>query len=180
MLPGLIDVHVHLGADGGFYEDPSKAFDPKTTEHKMEAYFYSGVTAVRSAGDKLEDMIKLRRLFGSGEKLGTELFFCGPLFTAEDGHGTEYAKFMPEALRASFLAGFVRIPHSPEEARQQVDELALKGVDAIKGVLEAGVARLFLSNGWMSTSWPRWRMKRTPKIFQFPSILVTRSMSLTQ
>ena len=46
---------------------------------------------------------------------------------------------MPEALRGSFLAGFVRTPHSPEEARQQVDELAQKGVNAIKGVLEAGV-----------------------------------------
>jgi len=139
VLPGLIDVHVHLGASGGFYDDLSKSFDPTAAERELEAYLYCGVTAVRSAGDTLDDMLKLRRLFGSGEKLGTELFLCGPLFTAEGGHGTEYGKFMPEALRGSFLAGFVRIPHSPEEARQQVDELAQKGVDAIKGVLEAGV-----------------------------------------
>ena len=139
ILPGLIDVHVHLGASGGFYDDPSKGYDPKAAEHELEAYLYCGVTAVRSAGDILDNMIKLRRVFGSGEKLGTELFFCGPLFTAEGGHGTEYAKFMPEAMRASFLAGFVRTPQSPAEARAQVDELAGKGVDAIKGVLEAGV-----------------------------------------
>ncbi|MGI9087490.1 MAG: amidohydrolase family protein [Chthoniobacterales bacterium] len=139
LLPGLIDMHVHLGASGGFYDDQSKGFDPKNGERELEAYLYSGVTAVRSAGDSLDDMIKLRRLFGSGEKLGTELFFCGPLFTAEGGHGTEYAKFMPETLRASFLAGFVRTPKTAEEARQQVDELAAKGVNAIKGVLESGV-----------------------------------------
>ncbi len=139
ILPGLIDAHVHLGASGGFYDDPSKGYDPKAAEHELEAYLYCGVTAVRSAGDILDNMIKLRRVFGSGEKLATELFFCGPLFTAEGGHGTEFAKFMPEAMRASFMAGFVRTPQSPAEARAQVDELAGKGVDAIKGILEAGV-----------------------------------------
>ncbi len=139
ILPGLIDVHVHLGASGGFYDDPSKGFDPKAAEHELEAYLYCGITAVRSAGDILDNMIKLRRVFGSGEKLGTELFFCGPLFTAEGGHGTEYAKFMPETMSTAFLAGFVRTPQSPAEARAQVDDLAGKGVDAIKGILEAGV-----------------------------------------
>ena len=90
VLPGLIDMHVHLGAPGGFYDDWSK-YDPnKAYERALEAYLYCGVTAVRSAGDKLDDMLKLREQFNSGEKLGSELFFCGPLFTAEGGHGTEY------------------------------------------------------------------------------------------
>ncbi len=139
VLPGLIDVHVHLGGPGGFYDDWSK-FDPeKNSEHELEAYLYCGVTAVRSAGDKVDDMLKLRQHFNSGEKLGAELFLCGPLFTAEGGHGTEYAKNMPEMLRSGFNAQFLRIPKTPEEARQMVDDLAGKGVDAIKGILEAGV-----------------------------------------
>ena len=93
VLPGLIDVHVHLGASGGFYDDWSK-FDPnKAADREMEAYLFCGVTAVRSAGDAVDAMLKLRKQFGSGEKLGTELFLCGPLFTAEGGHGTEYGKF---------------------------------------------------------------------------------------
>lgn len=139
LLPGLIDVHVHLGATGGFYDDQSKAFDPKNAGRHLQAYLYSGVTAVRSAGDSLDEMLKLRRLYGSGEKLGADLFLCGPLFTAEGGHGTQFAKFMPEAFRASFLAGFVRTPKTPEEARQQVDSLALQRIDSIKAVLESGV-----------------------------------------
>ncbi len=139
VLPGLIDMHVHLGAPGGFYDDWSK-FDPqKAYERELEAYLYCGVTAVRSAGDKVDEMLKLRAQFNSGEKLGTELFFCGPLFTAEGGHGTEYAKRMPAIARAGFNAQFLRIPKTQEEARKQVDELAAKGVNAIKGVLEAGV-----------------------------------------
>jgi imidazolonepropionase-like amidohydrolase/ABC-type multidrug transport system permease subunit len=139
VLPGLIDVHVHLGGPGGFYDDMSK-FDPeKSSEHELEAYLYSGVTAVRSAGDKVDDMLKLRKRFNSGEKLGTELFLCGPLFTAEGGHGTEYAKNMPEIMRAGFNEQFLRIPKTTDEARKMVDDLATKGVDAIKGILEAGV-----------------------------------------
>jgi imidazolonepropionase-like amidohydrolase/ABC-type multidrug transport system permease subunit len=139
ILPGLIDVHVHLGASGGFPEDFTKYDPAKASERALESYLYCGVTTVRSAGDRLDDLLKLRQHFGSGEKLGTELFFCGPLFTAEGGHGTEYAKFMPEAMRASFNAQFVRTPKSAEEARKQVDDLAAQQVDAIKGVLEAGV-----------------------------------------
>ena len=139
VLPGLIDMHVHLGGPGGFYDDWSQ-YDPnKACERALEAYLYCGVTAVRSAGDKVDDMLKLRQLFNSGEKLGSELFLCGPLFTAEGGHGTEYSKRIPEIARASFDAQFLRIPKTPDEARNMVDELAAKGVNAIKGVLEAGV-----------------------------------------
>ena len=138
VLPGLIDAHVHLGAGGGFYDDWSK-FDPnKAAEREMAAYLFCGVTAVRSAGDAVETMLKLRKQFGSGEKLGTELFLSGPLFTTEGGHGTEYGKFLPEPLRADFIAQFVRTPKTADEARQQVDALAAQHIDAIKGVLEAG------------------------------------------
>ncbi|MEP6809622.1 MAG: amidohydrolase family protein [Chthoniobacterales bacterium] len=139
VLPGLIDMHVHLGATGGFYDDPEKSFNPKNGERELAAYLYCGITAVRSTGDTLDNVLKLRAKFNRGEELGAELFLCGPLFTTQGGHGTEYAKFMPEAMRAGFLAGFVRTPQSEAEARRQVDELAAQHVDAIKGVLEAGV-----------------------------------------
>lgn len=138
VLPGLIDVHVHLGATGGFIEDWSKFDAKKAMEREMRAYLYCGITSVRSAGDTVDDTLKVRKLFGSGEKLGTELFMCGPLFTTEGGHGTEYGKFLPEPMRAGFIAQFVRTPKSSEEARKQVDALAAQRVDAIKGVLEAG------------------------------------------
>ncbi len=139
VLPGLIDMHVHLGASGGFYEDWSKFNPAKSSERELAQYLYCGVTAVRSAGDALDSMLKLRKLFGTGEKLGTELFFCGPLFTAEGGHGTEFGRSLPEQQRSGFLAQFTRVPKTEVEAREQVDILATQGVDAIKGVLEAGV-----------------------------------------
>jgi imidazolonepropionase-like amidohydrolase/ABC-type multidrug transport system permease subunit len=139
ILPGLIDVHVHLGGPGGFYEDWSKLDPQKSSERELESYLYCGITAVRSAGDKLDEMLQLRARFNSGERLGSELLLCGPLFTAEGGHGTEYAKNLPEMARAGFNAQFLRIPKTQTEARQMVDDLAHKGVNAIKGILEVGV-----------------------------------------
>jgi imidazolonepropionase-like amidohydrolase/ABC-type multidrug transport system permease subunit len=140
LLPGLIDVHAHLGATGGFYDDWSK-FDPKkAVERALKAYLYCGVTAVRSAADTVDTMLDVRRPFATGEKLGAELLLCGPIFTAEDGHGTQFAKFLPEPMRPAHNDQFVRIPKSAEEGRRQVDDLAAKGVDAIKGVLESGSA----------------------------------------
>jgi imidazolonepropionase-like amidohydrolase/ABC-type multidrug transport system permease subunit len=138
VLPGLIDVHVHLVATGGFYSDMSR-YDPAPHMlRNLAAYLYSGVTAVRSVGDPLDLVLKVRSSVNSGERLGAELFTCGPLFTAQGGHGTEYFKDMPPNIRDKAEAQFTRIPASADEARPQVDELRHAGVDCIKAVLEAG------------------------------------------
>jgi imidazolonepropionase-like amidohydrolase len=139
LMPGLIDVHVHLGNPGGFYDKaeeyelPDKAFP-----RELAAYLYSGVTAVKSVGDALDAVLKARDQGNAGEKLGAELFAVGPLFTAPGGHGTEYGKNIPEVARGNFEAQFLRLPKTPEEAKQMVDELAKKHVDGIKTILEAG------------------------------------------
>ena len=45
-------------------------------------------------------VLRARAITASGEKLGAELFVVGPLFTAEGGHGTEFAVNLPEPMRA--------------------------------------------------------------------------------
>jgi imidazolonepropionase-like amidohydrolase/ABC-type multidrug transport system permease subunit len=141
ILPGLIDVHVHLGAPGGFYSDPRRYMEvEKSMRHELAAYLYSGVTAVKSVGDATDGVLKARSLVNSDEILGAELFACGPLFTTEGGHGTEFVKYAPENLRANFEAQFLRMPKTAQEARQQVDELKAQHIDGIKAVMEAGTA----------------------------------------
>jgi imidazolonepropionase-like amidohydrolase/ABC-type multidrug transport system permease subunit len=144
ILPGLIDVHVHLGAPGGMYSDMSKYDPQKSMQRELAAYLYSGVTTVRSVGDMLDSVLKLRSTVSSGEILGSDLQTCGPLFTAAGGHGTEYFKDLPASTRASLEQQFLRIPTSSDMARQQVDELKKRGVDCIKAILEAGAgSRVF-------------------------------------
>jgi len=145
LLPGLIDVHIHLGAPGGFSESASDYQPDKTMPRALAAYLYSGITAVKSAGDALDQILKVRTLVNSSQRLGAELFACGPMFTAAGGHGTEYAKNIPEQYRKSFEEQIARTPQTPEEARKQVDDLKQRGVDGIKAILEAGQAGMLFN-----------------------------------
>ncbi|HTR38690.1 MAG TPA: amidohydrolase family protein [Bryobacteraceae bacterium] len=138
LLPGLIDVHVHLSSPGGFSQSPDAYQVDKTMPRALAAYLYSGVTTVKSVGDPLDDILKVRQLVNSGERLGAELFACGPMFTAPGGHGTEYFQYIPEPYRKMVEGETVRTPATPAEARQQVDTLQQRGVDGIKAILEAG------------------------------------------
>jgi imidazolonepropionase-like amidohydrolase/ABC-type multidrug transport system permease subunit len=144
ILPGLIDVHVHLGAPGGAYGDVNDLSREHAAERALVQYLYSGVTTVRSVGDLLDTATDLKRRTANGEMLGAELYMSGPLFTAEGGHGTEYFSWLAGAQKAHALEQFVRTPKSVDEARQQVRDLKARGVDAIKAVLESGrTGRLF-------------------------------------
>jgi imidazolonepropionase-like amidohydrolase/ABC-type multidrug transport system permease subunit len=138
VLPGLIDVHVHLGAPGGIYPERADYQAAPVSERALAQYLYAGVTTVRSVGDGLDPSIALRRRSASGDLLGAELFTCGPLFTTEDGHGTEYFRFLDATARAAMLAQFVRTPNDTASARQAVDDLRSSGVDCVKAVLESG------------------------------------------
>jgi len=83
-------------------------------------------------------MLRLRAGIARGEKLGAELFLVGPLFTTEGGHGTEYTKYIPEHYREQAAQQNLRLAKTPEEARAQVHELKVRGVDGIKAILDAG------------------------------------------
>ncbi len=140
LMPGLIDMHVHIGAPGGVYSDAAKYADPTAGRRRLAAYLYSGITAVRSTGDLLHDSLELRKQINSGRYIGAELFVCGPLFTAPGGHPEELLKRFPSSAQAMVRAEFLRQPKSAAEARQQVDDLKQAGVDGIKAVLESGNA----------------------------------------
>jgi imidazolonepropionase-like amidohydrolase len=142
LMPGLIDMHVHIGAPGGIYKDASKYSDPQAGVQRLAAYLYCGITAVRSTGDWLDSSLKLRSEVRSGQEFGAELFTYGPLFTAPGGHPTEMLQNIPQQYRTQAEKQFVRLPNTPQEARQQVNLLKTAGVDGIKAVLESG------SPGW--------------------------------
>jgi imidazolonepropionase-like amidohydrolase len=138
LLPGLVDVHIHLGGPAGISES-NQDFDPqKMMARAAAALLYSGVIAARSVGDGLDASLTLRREIESGSRLGAELFICGPMFTAAKGHGAEFLEQMPPAFRDQVKAQLVRTPKTAEEARNNVRALKQRGVNGIKAILEAG------------------------------------------
>ena len=146
LMPGLIDMHVHIGAPGGVYKDPSRYADPAAPQRRLAAYLYSGITAVRSTGDWLNQALAVRKDIDSGRHLGAQFFTCGPLFTAPGGHPMELLKVLPQNLRKEGEEQFLRLPKSASEAQHQVDDLKRSGVDCIKAVLEAGSSQWELFN----------------------------------
>lgn len=122
ILPGLIDTHVHLEGPGGFYDDWKNYHAAKMMQRNLAAYLYSGVTAVRSGGDRLDRALETRNLVNSGEKQGAEFFLAGPLIVAADPHASEDP---PAAFRDQTMP------------TQQMDALMKAGVDGIEAAVDS-------------------------------------------
>jgi imidazolonepropionase-like amidohydrolase len=144
VLPGLIDLHVHLGSTEldrgqrlGWWRLPGVVFDqlrfvPGTRRSLLE----HGVTSVRSLGDEHAWVMEMRQLLRDRELEGPRLYAAGPLFTTSGGHPVATFGVQPGS-------DGVRLPTTPAEARQAVRELATgpHRVDLVKVVQERGSDR---------------------------------------
>jgi imidazolonepropionase-like amidohydrolase/ABC-type multidrug transport system permease subunit len=140
LLPGLNDAYVQLLAPGGVLES-YKDYDPtKATTRALAAYLYCGVSSVRSAGDAQSAIQAARHLMERGDRIGSQLFSFGKIFTTPGGRGTEYFRNMPESVRGIVERETVFLPTTAAEARQQVQELKSSGADGVQVMLDAGQA----------------------------------------
>jgi len=103
LIPGLWDMHVHLGA----YDGAAR------TLPRLVAY---GITGVRDMASPVDDILRLRRDSASGTLLGPQLLAAGPILQR------------PLPFRVAPLVRTV----TDADARSVVDELHGKGVDFIK------------------------------------------------
>jgi imidazolonepropionase-like amidohydrolase len=142
ILPGLIDLHVHLGAP---QQEVGQSLGPlqllmqiwdamRFVPSKRRAFLEHGVTTIRSLGDDYGWILELRRQLQRGELEGPQVYSAGPLFTTPGGHPVV-------TLGVDPTADSVRLPATPAEARQMVRELAdgAEPVDLIKVVQERGL-----------------------------------------
>ena len=128
LLPGLIDVHVHLGSPGLPITDPQFYQNPDgNVDRELAAYLFSGVTAVKSAGDQLDMVLKHRAIIASGERLGAELFAEEPpSTTVVDGieHGVMRDSIPQEQIAKMKAAG---IDYDPMLAAVEAMEAFMDG-----------------------------------------------------
>lgn len=144
LMPGLIDMHVHLLSPGGAFDE--KNYKPeKAVQRALAAYLFSGITAVKSVGDAPSIVRRPQSLIARGEKLGAELFHSGKIFTTPGGHGTEYFKSMPEGQRAMVEKEMLYLPKTADEARGQVRDAKQGGAAGLKAILEGGVAGMLFN-----------------------------------
>lgn len=140
LMPGLIDVHVHLGPEFDADEGPGITSWPGIIANAMRyepglrrALLENGVTTVRDLGNDLTTIIELRDQVADGELEGPRVLAAGPTFSTRGGH--------PVVTINNGKVGGTKVPDTPEEARRNVRELADAGVDLIKVIQERGGGR---------------------------------------
>jgi len=119
LVPGLIDLHVHLGTRSAPRYNGAE-YTRERIERNLNTYLYFGVTTVRSMGTDRQAAFDVRKAERDGQLLTANLFTAGRGFTAPGGHPSQE------------VGDVVIQTNSPEEARKQVDALAAERVDAIK------------------------------------------------
>jgi imidazolonepropionase-like amidohydrolase len=94
LIPGLIDVHIHLrgGFDvSGKVDAPLGPANRQEGEAALASYLYSGVTTVFDAGNRPDHILPLRADERAGRILSPRIFATGNLITYPGSHGDRIA-----------------------------------------------------------------------------------------
>lgn len=139
ILPGLIDMHVHLDspADIGGYRglEFTDSFWGMTAVGNAQAMLNAGFTTVRNVGSGNRNDIGLKQAIENGYAIGPRIVPAGYALGATGGHCD--STFLPPSLeKAEKEEG---IADSPDELRFQVRRQRKYGAEVIKVCATGGV-----------------------------------------
>ncbi|MBL0924825.1 MAG: amidohydrolase family protein [Sphingomonadaceae bacterium] len=139
ILPGLIDMHVHLDgpADIGGYRglEFTDSFWGMTAVGSAQAMLKAGFTTVRNVGSGNRNDIGLKQAIDNGYAVGPRIVPAGYALGATGGHCD--STFLPPSLeKAEKEEG---IADSPDELRYQVRRQRKYGAEVIKVCATGGV-----------------------------------------
>lgn len=142
VLPGLMDLHVHLGSarepgeNIGPLQMPGVIFDSmRFNPDNRRAFLEAGVTTIRSLGNEHIWVTDLRAKVQDGDLEGPRVYAAGPVFTTLGGHPVV-------TIFGGKVVGDTQVPASPKEAREAVRRLATgsRAVDVVKVIQDRGRA----------------------------------------
>ena len=153
VMPGMIDVHVHLTFDAGkpWYEGLtpkySEAYAATTGLKNALTMARAGFTTVRDLGSGPAAGLATRDALKDGDFPGPRVLVSGPALSMIGGHGDAAVGFNPELAEAINDEGQLGVCTGANECAQTVRKLAALGVDVIKfhatgGVLDPGALGL--------------------------------------
>ncbi|MFP6679575.1 MAG: amidohydrolase family protein [Dehalococcoidia bacterium] len=127
LLPGLWDVHTHIGRgipDPGWRDETTAERTTRAGRDCMDALAL-GITGMRVVGERNYVDVAWKRAFDSRQFIGPSLFTCGWFLTTTAGH---------------FLrSGTAKELDGPTEYRRAIRENIKNGVDFIKLNLTGGI-----------------------------------------
>ena len=143
VLPGLIDMHVHLYSEG----DPLKArLEGQTRDYEdsvliaarnARTTLLAGFTTVRDLGGEARGIATLRDFINAGELAGPTIVPAGRMVSVSSGHGDVNGlnRSITEALRADADS----VCNGAEGCRQAVRNQVSQGAEVIKFAATGGV-----------------------------------------
>ncbi len=120
LIPGLADMHNHLGS--GLPADP-----PAAGATGLATLLNWGITTIFCPGITMQNYREVRSAVAANPLKYPHFYSAGNAFTAEGG-------FDPSHGQASLR------PNAPGEAREQVRAMKAAGVDAIKMIMDSGTS----------------------------------------
>ena len=122
VMPGIIDLHVHVANADGLRQDPVEFFTRANVERELKLYASYGVTSVLSLGTDQPLAYRLRAEQQAGRPTMTRLFTAGRGFTVLDGFPTNPGN----------VPGVPYEVGDVEQATAAVEELAKNRPDVVK------------------------------------------------
>ncbi|MEQ9445597.1 MAG: amidohydrolase family protein [Rhodospirillaceae bacterium] len=87
LMPGIIDSHIHLPGGRTGPGNRTMKIDMPTALKSMDAYLYSGVTAIYDSGNNAEFIFKMRDDERAGRIRGPRIYATISLIAPPEGHG---------------------------------------------------------------------------------------------
>jgi imidazolonepropionase-like amidohydrolase len=117
LIPGLWDVHVHLGGGRG-----RGGPDFEAGIRNLHGFIYSGITAIFDAGNDPDFILALRQREREGEIVAPRIFATGPLVTVPGGHGGGRGMTLIESWPEARAALDAHIELQPDMVKLTFDE----------------------------------------------------------
>ena len=153
VMPGLIDVHVHLTFKSGepWYQSLtpkySNAYAATVGLTNALTMARAGFTTVRDLGGDATASLAMRDAIREDAFPGPRVLVAGPALSMIGGHGDDAVGLSPELADAINARGQIGVCTGADECSRAVRKIAALGVDVIKfhatgGVLDPGAMGL--------------------------------------
>lgn len=142
VLPGLIDMHVHIHCDGDAGNADYFLIDSAAT-HTLKALQYvqqdllGGFTTLRNEYSPFWLDVAIRDHINAGNAWGPRLFVCGPGITATGGHADLN---LPPHVRC--VEGGGEVVNCPADARRAARNMIKYGVNHLKMSATGGITSI--------------------------------------
>lgn len=133
LVPGFIDAHLHLGGSPELNDHAGNHGRHFTWEYSynIDRLLAHGITAVRSGGDWVPDIIEFRDGIESGDIRGPHIVAPGRFIQAFEGHPA-YTVYMGDAEVIKNSCIMIHTGDGEERIRPMIDRVVEDGSDLVK------------------------------------------------